>query len=388
MLLIKPKIPLAWLQLTREKIRMLVALAGIAFACILMFMQLGFQDGLFDSAVLFHESVQGDIFLISPQSNALIAMASFSQRRLYQTLGFDQVESVSPMYLGFQLWKNPDTGRTRSIFVVGIDPSAQILQLPLLESDDLEQIKKSDIVIFDQASRAEFGPIAEKFNQGSLVTTEVGSRRIEVGGLFQMGATFGADGNIITSDLNFLRIFEDREKGIIDVGIIKLKPGADVESSLNQMRSQLPKDVKVFSKAEFVDFERQYWAESTAIGFIFGLGTVMGFVVGIVIVYQILYTDVSDHLAEYATLKAMGYTNRYLLGVVFQEAAILAFLGYIPAFILATVLYDLTQKATLLPINMTVDRATLVMSLAFMMCFISGAIAVRKLQAADPADIF
>lgn len=388
MRLLNPKIPLAWLQLTREKIRLLVALAGISFACILMFMQLGFQDALFESAVLFHQGLQGDIFLIAPQSNALIAMSQFSQRRLYQALNFEEVASVSPMYMSFEFWKNPVDGTTRSIFVVGLDPAADVLELEGLDQQDLERIKMPDVVLFDRSSRIEFGPIAEWYDQGRVVETEAGQRRVRVGGLFQMGATFGADGNIITSDLNFLRMFQERQRGLIEVGIVKLIPGADVETTLAQMRSIYPEDVVLLSKEEFVSFERDYWAESTAIGFIFGLGVVMGFIVGIVIVYQILYTDVSDHLAEYATLKAMGYTDRYLLGVVFQEAMILAILGYIPGFSCSIVLYDLTKDATLLPVWMTVERGTFVLSLAVAMCFISGAIAVRKLRAADPADIF
>lgn len=382
------RIPVAWLQLSREKIRLSVALAGISFACILMFMQLGFQDALFDSATLFHRSLRGDIFLVSPQSNALIAMSTFSQRRLYQALQFDTVESVSPLYLGFALWKNPATGRTRAIFVMGIDPAYDLIDLPELTAEDLDLIKKSDVVLFDRASRAEFGPIAEMFEQGDPVQTEVGGRRVTVGGLFTMGATFGADGNILTSDLNFLRIFDERQQGIIEAGSITLKPGADLDSTLAAMRETLPADVMVYSKAEFIEMERSYWADSTAIGFIFSLGTAMGFVVGLIIVYQILYSDVTDHLAEYATLKAMGYTDGYLLGVVFQEALFLAVLGYIPSFALATVLYDLTRGATLLPVGMTVGRALFVFSLSMAMCFGSGAIAVRKLRSADPADIF
>jgi putative ABC transport system permease protein len=382
------RIPVAWLQLTREKIRLSVALAGISFACILMFMQLGFRDALFDSAILFHNSLRGDIFLVSPQSNALIAMSNFSQRRLYQALQFDTVQSVSPLYLNFALWKNPETGQTRSIFVVGIDPTDDPVSLPELTSQDLEAIKKDDVVIFDRASREEFGPIAQLLEQGDPVFSEVRRRRVSVGGLFNMGATFGADGTILTSDLNFLRIFPDRQQGIIEAGSITLKPDADLESTLAAMRSAFPQDVNVFSKAEFIEMERNYWADGTAIGFIFSLGTVMGFIVGIVIVYQILYTDVTDHLAEYATLKAMGYTDGYLLGVVFQEALFLAILGYIPSYGLATLLYDLTRDATLLPIGMTMVRALIVFALALTMCLVSGAIAVRKLRAADPADIF
>jgi putative ABC transport system permease protein len=382
------RIPLAWLQLMREKIRLLVALAGITFACILMFMQLGFQDSLLESAIRFHVALKGEIFLVSPQSNALIAMNTFSQRRLYQALGFEGVRAVSPVYLSFALWKNPETRRTRSIFVVGVDPSADLVDLPGLTPDELEEIKKADVVLFDRRSRSEFGPIAKWFEAGQEVVTEVGNRRVRVGGLFEMGATFGADGTILTSDLNFLRIFPQREPGLVDIGVVQLQPGVDPKPLLEQMRALLPEDVRVLSRAEFIDMERSYWEEGTAIGFIFGLGVAMGFIVGIVIVYQILYTDVSDHLAEYATLKAMGYTDTYLLGVVLQEALLLAVLGYIPAFALAVLLYDLTANATLLPIAMTFNRAMLVLGLTVSMCFISGAIAVRRLRAADPADIF
>jgi len=382
------RIPLAWLQLMREKIRLLVALAGITFACILMFMQLGFQDSLLESAIRFHVALKGEIFLVSPQSNALIAMNTFSRRRLYQALGFEGVRAVSPVYLGFALWKNPETRRTRSIFVVGVDPSADLVDLPGLTPGELEEIKKADVVLFDRRSRSEFGPIAQWFEAGQEVVTEVGNRRVRVGGLFEMGATFGADGTILTSDLNFLRIFPQREPGLVDIGVVQLQPGVDPKPLLDQMRALLPKDVRVLSRAEFIDMERSYWEEGTAIGFIFGLGVAMGFIVGIVIVYQILYTDVSDHLAEYATLKAMGYTDTYLLGVVLQEALLLAVLGYIPAFALAVLLYDLTANATLLPIAMTFNRAMLVLGLTVSMCFISGAIAVRRLRAADPADIF
>lgn len=386
---LRPRIPLAWLQLTREKIRLLVALAGISFSGILMFMQLGFQDGLFESAIRFHVALQGDIFLVSPQSNALIAMDNFSQRRLFQALNIEGVAEISPIYLNFALWKNPENSRTRGIFVIGLDPDANILNLPGLTPDNLSQIKQDDVVLFDRDSRAEFGAVAQWIEQeGREISTEVGGHRIRVGGLFQMGATFGADGTIIVSERTFLNIFQQRRRGIIEAGLIRLQPGVDPQPVIARLKQMMGSDLLVFSKDEFVEFERRYWAESTAIGFIFSLGTIMGFVVGIIIVYQILYTDVTDHLAEYATLKAMGYTDLYLLGVVFQEAITLALLGYIPAFSLALILYELTRNATLLPISMTTERAVFIFVLIVVMCFISGGIAVRRLRSADPADIF
>jgi putative ABC transport system permease protein len=381
------KIPLAWLQLSRERMRLLVAIAGISFADILMFMQLGFRDALFDSAVTLHKNLQGDIFLISPQSTATIAMKSFPARRLYQTRGFEGVKSITPVYMDFGLWKNPETRATRSILILGFNPTQSILNLPEI-TNNLNKIKLPDVVLFDDASRPEFGPIRQWVKQGKDVTTEVRSRRIRIGGLFTLGASFGADGNIVTSDLNFLRLYPLREKGLIDIGIIKLEPEASLKDVIKNLKQNLPNDVKILSKEEFVEFEKKYWETSTAIGFIFALGTTMGFIVGIVIVYQILYTDVADHLPEYATLKAMGYRTRYLLIVVFQEALILSILGYLPGCILAIGLYNLTRGATQLPMVMTLARAVIVLILTIIMCSISGAIAIRKLQAADPADIF
>ncbi|MEC4816298.1 MAG: ABC transporter permease DevC, partial [Scytonema sp. PMC 1069.18] len=231
-------------------------------------------------------------------------------------------------------------------------------------------------------------PIASEFEQGKTITAEVRNRRVKVGGLFTLGASFGADGNLITSDINFLRIFPLRREGLIDIGIIRLKSGFDAKIVAEQLQEYLAEDIRVLTKQEFIDFERNYWASSTAIGFIFTLGTIMGFIVGTVIVYQILYTEVADHLSEYATLKAIGYTQNYLLMVILQEALILALLGYIPGFVVAMFLYESARSATLLPVYMSIGRGIMVLILTILMCFISGTIAVRKLRSADPADIF
>ncbi|MDZ7968199.1 MAG: ABC transporter permease DevC [Nostoc sp. DedSLP03] len=381
------KIPLSWLQLTREKTRLAVALAGIAFADILMFMQLGFRDALYYSNVRFHNSLQGDIVLINSQSNAILAMRSFSQRRLYKALELPAVQSVHPIYLDFTIWKNPVTGRPRSILIFGMNPETNLVNLPGVQ-ENLDKLKLPDVVLFDRSSRVEYGPIAANYDQGKPVTAEVRRRRVKVEGLFTLGASFGADGNLITSDLNFLRIFSNRQKGLIDIGLIRLKPGADANVVAQELRKYLPNEVNVLTKQEFIDFERSYWANSTAIGFIFTLGTVMGFIVGTVIVYQILYTEVADHLAEYATLKAIGYTQNYLLTVILQEALLLAVLGYFPGIVFALFMYSSARNATLLPVFMSFERAVMVLILTMLMCIISGAIAVRKLRSADPADIF
>ncbi|MBV6627628.1 MAG: ABC transporter permease DevC [Rivularia sp. (in: Bacteria)] len=381
------KLPLAWLQLKREASRLAVALAGIAFADVLMFMQLGFRDSLYYSNVRFHNSLQGEIVLINRQTSAILSMKRFSQKRLYQALDLESVESVHPIYVDYTSWKNPQNGIPRNLLVIGINPQHNIFALPGLKQN-LNKIQLPNVVLYDRSSRREYGPVVAQFEQGNDVKAEVRRKLVKVGGLFTLGASFGSDGNLITSDLNFLRIFVNRQPGLIDIGLIKLKPGADANLVAQQLRSYLNDDVKVLTKQEFVDFEKNFWASSTAIGFIFTLGTIMGFIVGTVIVYQILYTEVSDHLVEYATLKAIGYSHNYFLVVILQEAFILAVLGYLPGLAFALFLYEQARAATLLPVFMSYSRAVMVLFLTILMCFISGTIAVRKLKSADPADIF
>ncbi|KJH72991.1 ABC transporter permease DevC [Aliterella atlantica] len=381
------KTPLAWLQVTREKTRLAVAIAGIAFADLLIFIQMGFEGALYDSAVKPHRSLQADLVLINPQFQTLFSVKSFSRERLYQTLSYEGVNSVSPLYIATGQWQNPETRISRAILVWGVDPASPVFKFPEV-NQNLDQLKLLNQVLYDRAGRPEYGNISDRFKQTGTVETELNDKIISVKGLFTNGSSFAADGNVITSDSTFLQLFPDRQPDQIEVGLIDLKPGVDVEQVRSQLAANLPKDVRVLTPEGFAEVEKNYWASGTGIGFIFGLGVGVGFIVGIVIVYQILYSDVSDHLPEYATLKAMGYTNLYLLGVLTQEALILAISGFIPAFILSFGLYQVTYAATLLPVAMTIERAITVLLLTIVMCSVSGAIAMRKLSSADPADVF
>jgi putative ABC transport system permease protein len=381
------KIPLAWLQVSRERGRLLVAMAGIAFADMLMFMQLGFRTALYESNTQLHRSMDADLVLMNPQGRNITNLTHFPRRRLAQVQNFEEVASAQALYTDFVDWKNPQTQKKTSILVLGFNPEKSAFTIPEVKQN-LGQLKFPDTMLFDSGSRGDYTRTLDSVKQGKAVTTEMRDREIKINGLFLSGASFAADGNVITSDLNFLRVFDNRDISQVSAGLIKLKPGNDPKYMAGVLDKALPDDVRVLTLAEFAQVEEDYWANNTPIGFIFTLGTGIGFIVGTVIVYQILSTDVADHLAEYATLKAMGYKDLYLLIIVIQEALILAIVGYLPGNVIAVGLYALTRGATNLPLFMTVERAITVLILTIVMCLASGAIATRKLRAADPADIF
>ena len=381
------KIPLAWLLLSRQPLRLLVAIAGISFAGILMFMQLGFRDGLFDASVTVHKLLDADLVLISPRSKSSISMSGFPKRRLIQTLAQENVESIAPVNLNYLLWRNPQNLKTRSILALGFNPEDSLL-IDNEFSQKAETLKNPGRVLFDSLSRPEFGPIEEWFLNGRKVETEVAGKRVKVEGLVELGPSFGADGNLITSRETFLRLYPANPKGSIEIGLVKLRFGTNPNLVSRVLNNSLPNDVRVLTKKEFIDFEKNYWRNSTAIGFIFTLGALMGFVVGCVVVYQILYSDVTDHLPEYATLLAMGYQLKSLFLVVAREGFLLALFGYLPAYFSGQVLYALVRNSTRLPIEMDASKSILIFILILFMCMGSAGIAMRKLVDADPAEIF
>ena len=377
---------LAWLQLVAEKRRFLAALAGIAFAVMLQLVQFGFRDAMFESATTLHDRLVADLILTSPLYENVVAPGTVPRPRLHQALGVAGVASVQPVSLGAAPFKHPETGREKVIIVIGFDPDHAALDIrSVIEHAQL--LKVPDVAIYDALSRPEFGPIVDLVRRTGAVATEVAGRRTTIRGLFELGVSFAGNGHLIVSDATFRTLF-NRSDGVFEFGLVRLHPGADVAATQAALADRLPDDVRVLTHAELRAIEQDFWNSNTPVGFIFLIASFVGLLVGSVIVYQILYTDVSDHLAEYATLKAMGYPDSYLNVVVLEQALILSVAGFPIGFGLAQILYVIARDATHLPLFMTMSRAAIVLGLTVLMCCLSALLALRRLRAADPAEVF
>ncbi|MCS6932389.1 MAG: ABC transporter permease DevC [Acetobacteraceae bacterium] len=379
---------LAWRQLRFEKARLLAAIAGVLFACVLVFMQLGFRSALFDSATALLSAMRAELFLINPLTTASFRPEPIPRIRAHQALALPEVAQSVPVYMAQASWRNPVDGSRRAIQLIGFDVEARAMQFTGLEALT-DSLKRADAVAFDRRSRPEFGPVADLLREGGgSLRVQVANRLVDVVGLVDIGPSFGADGNLVLSETNFRRLLPDRLPSNTDLVAIRLAPGADVAAAQRRLREILPPDVTVLTQAELVAWERRYWEEATPIGFIFGFGSVMGLIVGMVIVYQILFSDVANHLREYATLKAIGYSDGRLSRVVLGAAMLLAVLGFVPGALLSWYLYGVVGEATFLPLAMDIGRLLGVFGMIFGMCAAAGLLAMRKLRDADPADMF
>jgi putative ABC transport system permease protein len=395
--------PLSWAQLSHQKVRLIVATTGVCFANILMFTQLGLQAMLTEGTTLLHENLDGDLILFSSFSPTLQFGITFPRAYLLQAAAVKGVATASPLYISNANWVNPkEFGKPEAekqgdiepvsiddlfgnqVRVLAFNPSQPVFNLPEV-NQQLSLLGAPGSVLFDRLGQPSLGEVPALLAQRKEVPTIMGNYRTYAVGMFSLGSTLFEKGNVIMSDWNYSERGNDLNK--VTIGVLKLEPGADVEAVKAKLRASLPKEVGIFTKAEFIERENKYQS-SEPNGIILKFGTIVGFVVGIIIVYQVLYADINDHLSEYATLKAMGYADRTLLFVILQEGIVLAVLGFIPGFFASIGIYQLLTVLTRIPLAMKAGVAIQVFILTLIMCGLSGAIASSRLRSADPADVF
>ena len=394
--------PLAWSQLSHQKVRLLVATTGVCFANILMFTQVGLLKMLTEGTTKLHESLGGDLFLVSSFSPTLRWNTSFSRAYIYQASAVNEVADAVPIYLGTGEWVNPEyflatdkddsSLKTMSRFgkqvrIIAFNPvKSKALNLPDVKQQ-INKLKIPNSVLYDSQSQSSLGEVPQIFTEQGKVTTVVDNHRTYIVGLFEMGSTLFTNGNVVMSDWNYAQRRGDKILKQVSIGTIFLKPEANINTVKAKLKAILPPDIEIHTREELIEKEQKF-ESSEPNGIVLRFGTAVGFVVGVIIVYQVLYSDINDHISEYATLKAMSYSDNYLLFVVIQEAVILAVMGFAPGFITSVGLYQLLVSLTKIPLAMRASVAIQVFILTVVMCTVSGAIATNKLRSADPADIF
>jgi putative ABC transport system permease protein len=371
----------AWRILMFEKGRNALATAGIFIAILMIFMQLGFYYSVPKAGMLVYDHLRFDILLTSSDYVFQEESFDFPEQRLKQALSLPDVATASPFYQDEAQWLNPERELRRNIFVMGYKIDDNTFRVPGVERQR-EILKRPDTVLVDTLTLPVYGA------QTAGRHVEIGDRTVEIGGQYVLGTGFLGLGATVTSDLNFIRIFPNHSLDDVSLGLITLKPGSDPDKVAGQLRRLLPADARVFTRAEIGAYEQAFWRTRTSTGLVFGFGVIVSVVVGMVILYQALTTQVTRQLPQYATLKAMGFSDAYLRRIVVAVALMTAGIPFFPAWAAAIMTYEKVRALARLPIEMTGTRVLIVLIITVAMSAVTALIAVGKVRRADPADLF
>ena len=398
--------PLSLLNFISQPTRAIVSVLGVAFALLLIFMQLGFRGAVGNTATIVYGKLKGDLVMRSPDYVHLYEPRTIDRAWMNMVASHPDVEAVDPFFIMLHRWQNPPKnekcldgppeGSFRTVGMMGIQIDRSVIQLEELDAK-IELLKDPDAMLVDRATRAEYGPDnCSRFSDADISKhTEMGGRKTLIAGHFKLGTGLATNGAVLISDVAFGRRAGIDVRKRASLGLVRVKAGKDpdvVRASIaawlheQEPRSELA--VQILTMAEQKSWERQRWLNETPIGMIFTMGVALSFIIGAAIVYMVLATDVASRLPEYATLKAMGYAPSYLAQTVLHQAWLLALVGYVPSFLTAIALYQITSSLSGIPTFMTWQRAAGVFGLSLLMCTLAGILAIRKLLKAEPASLF
>ncbi len=362
-----------------ERARLAASVGGVTFALLLMLLQLGFRNALLDSGMELLRQMDADVLVLHEEKKPFLKRDKIARERLYQARSVDGVERAAPIWMERLFWKNSDTGVERSVRAIAFDPDQPVF-LNAEITAQIERIRPRGTALVDARSRPTLGAL----EPGQVVVQQ---RRIEVVGTFDLGSDFEIDGNIVVSEETFNELTGETGR-TVEAVLVHVEPGVDPESVAEQLRGALPGDVRVFTKAAMEERDLAYWKTGTPVSVILLVGVSLGFAVGVVICYQILYTDVLDHLAEFATLKAMGYGTLFFRLVVLWEAWLLSMVGFVPGILLGWLMMLLLGALSGLPAGFGAGDVIRVGLLSVTMCSLAGALALRRVEQLDPAELF
>src|SRR5690242_4672662 len=377
----RPRVPLAWRILTYDKRRTGLALIGIFMAILLVFVELGFFYTVPRGGLLLYDNMKFDLLLASNEYEYQAQPGAFPLSQLGPVRSSPNVEKAAPIYFGYTKWNSGEGRVWPDVFVIGFDPESHVFT-PDSINRQTGVLERPDTVLVDSTTRSMFGPL----DTGRIV--EIGDRKITIGGKYVLGTGFMGLGVLLASDANFARLFPQRGLNIVNLGAIQLKPGVDPDRAADDLRKVVGSDLQIFTHKALEAHETAYWTTRTSVGIIFGSGLLISFVVGIMIVYQIVSTQVGRQLPQFATLKAIGYPDRSLVGTVSAMSLLVVIAGFVPALAAALGLYSIIRDQTLLPVMMSEMRLLAVFAAALGMALISALLSVWVLRRADPADVF
>ena len=370
--------PLARRNLFHDKVRLTVTLTGIVFAVVLIVVELGLFVGFTSTTSGLVDHSGADLWVASKNVPYIEQGVAFSERRL------NQVRAIPGRGRGAKIHRPLDPVEAfRRQRRIGSDrrlqPGSAMGRPWNLVQGRVEDLKTPDAIILDELYKEKLGVtrVGEVF--------EIHGRRARVVGFTHGIRSFTTSPYVFTSFKNaqdFVGLREDQTYFLL----VKLAPGADLETVRSAIRSQV-KDVEVLTSHEFSRMTQIYWMFTTGAGVAVLLAAALGLIVGFVVVAQTIYATTMDHLREFGTLKAMGAANSYVYKVIIQQAAMSAVIGYVLGMAVSAFVVRASQHggaAILMPWQMAVGMFFLTLT----MCIGAALVSINKVTRLDPAIVF
>ena len=369
---------LASRNLLHDRLRFITTVVGIVFSILLVTVQLGLYLGFGRIVTTMIDHASADLWIMPPGTKCFEDPSTLDERTRFQALSINGVAQAAPVVIGYAEWRIA-AGGTFPVFIVGSDlREGGLLPWNLVEGS-LEALAIPGAVAVDRSYFDRLGV------EGIGANAEIRGQKVEVRAVTSGIRSFTTTPYVFTT-LDRARAFTGTAANKATYFLVRVAPGADVESVRHRLKANLP-DVDVLTAAEFRDRSRSFWLFGTGAGFALFAGALLGMIVGTVIVAQTLYSSTKDHINEFATLRAIGSSGIYIHKVIICQALISAVIGFCLAAGIGLLVVAATAD-TALPIVMTPTLTLVLLFLTLVMCVVSAVTAILQVMRIDPVIVF
>ena len=369
----------AFSNLAQHKIRLAVALVGTAVPILLLVLQLAFLQGARFEVTRLYQDFDFDLAMVPRTHQFLMSDGTLGRVRLSEAAAIAPIADTYGINISPGYWLDKATERRSTALLIGIDPNADFVSDPDIKAG-LPLLNMVGTVLVDDYSSPDFGDIAP----GTEAT--VSERSVTVKGRYHLGLFFYADGSVIVRNSDF-PVFAKRDPGEISIGLMRLKPGSDARAVRSDLAKALPDDVRVLTRDQLIADEQGFFITTKPIGIMLWISMAIAFLVGAVILFQVLSTEMIARRKEFATFKAMGFHTGFIFGVGLLQAGFLSLGAFLPGLVAGAAILWVVETTTHLPANIT---SALVFDVLLSVLAMSGLAVysvLRRIARADPAEL-
>jgi putative ABC transport system permease protein len=369
---------LAFRNLIHDRLRLIATVIGIVFSIVLVTVQMGLYVSFERMVTVIIDNAGADIWIVPRGTKSFEDSAGLEDRERFRALSVAGVASAVPVVTGYAQWRTP-SGEATPIIVVSTDPRIEGLHPWNVVEGNLDSLAIPGAVAIDRSYFDRLG--TNRVGEYA----EIGDHRVQVLVITSGIRSFTTTPYVFTS-VDRARTYTGIAANKASFYLIHVTPGADAVQVRDNLRTRLG-NVEVLTTAEFRDRSANFWLFGTGAGFALFAGALLGLIVGTVIVAQTLYSSTKDHLNEFATLRAIGSSGRYIHKVIIFQALLSALIGFCIASTIGWIVV-LTTADTALPVVITPLMTAALLVLTVLMCVVSAIAAIMKVTRIDPAMVF
>ena len=350
---------------------------GVIAIVFLVGQQLSVLFGLFNYMSVLVDHSSADVWVCTKNTSTVNSAGLLPVSYLDRVSALPFISWAEPILFGSGSFKAKN-GKNEGVQVVGVKNLRQAIAPWKYSQGSAASLFEYDGVTVDRLDIQKYGN--PKIND----VYEIHDIRVRIAAITE--GVKGFAGRLVFTNIVKAREILNTPPGRCRALLVKLKDPQLIEEGIAAIKKVLPA-VQVISASELSSKTRAYYIINTGMGGSFGFSTLVGGLVGVIIITLTMYTAVLQREKDFAVLRALGARKIDIFVIVMVQSMIIGAIGIFIGFFLLALFLNATYGSPL-PSYMPRWASPILAFSTFLLCVFGSSIAMLKAIRIEPASVF